>query len=69
MSKESKKDKNTCPIHNPVTLCPLLERLSKVEEAVSWLKKGYWIQVGISGASFITVVGFIIVLVTKLGMI
>lgn len=60
MSKESKKDKDMCPMHNPVTLCPMLERLSKVEEAISWLKKEYTIQIVFTTATFLSVLGLIL---------
>jgi len=38
------------------------ERLARVEEAIIWLKRGYWIQTGISVSTLVAVVGLIITL-------
>lgn len=37
----------------------LQERMAIVETDIKWLKKGYWIQVGISLGSFISLLALI----------
>jgi len=50
-------DKSKCPLikGNP-SICPFAERVAVMETDVKWLKKGYWIQIAIGGATLLGIV-------------
>jgi len=40
--------------------CPFYEKITKMENDISWLKKGYWLQALLGVGTFITVITLIL---------